>query len=250
MKIASFSYLFGMHKIIGIDDLKMVNPYYGYSIPFERNELARFLRIGTNEEIPQFVHAHRDRFSNYPNTLFHYMLIRFNLYYEISQLLEELGISSDKVEDDYGIKTLVDDFSKTSTIEELVGFAEKSITIAIENRDIRKAQKYISLIEKAKLYIRENYAKSNLQLPDVAAFVNVSTGHLSTVFNQENGVSYTDYVAEVRIQKAKELLMSTECSSSEIAFAVGYNDPHYFYNMFKKVTGMTSTAYRNSKSTE
>ena len=247
MKIAGFSYLFGNHKIIGIDDLKMVNPYHGFLIPFERNELARFLRIGTREDITQFITIHRERLLQFPQTLFHYMLIRFNLYYEVAQLLEELGINSDSVGDDYDIKTLVDDFSNTSTIDELVGLAENAITVAIENRDIRKVQKYTSLIEKAKLYIRDNYSRSNLQLPDVADFVNVSAGYLSTVFNQENGVSYTDYVAEVRIQKAKELLISTDKSSAEIAFAVGYNDPHYFYNMFKKVTGITSTAYRNSK---
>jgi two-component system response regulator YesN len=135
-------------------------------------------------------------------------------------------------------------------VEEMMEQAALAITYAIEQRELCIIQKYDHIIEKAKAYIRNNFSKNTLQLPDVAAYVNVSAGHLSTVFNQEMGMSYTDYVAEVRIEKAKELLMTTDMSSAEIAFQVGYNDPHYFYTIFKKVTGMTSSAFRNNKETE
>ena len=249
MKIANFSYLFGSHKIVGIDDLVMVNPYHGFSIPFERNELARFLRIGTKQDLGEFLATHRNRFLSYPQTLFHMMLIRFNLYYEISQLLDEIGFSEEHREEIEVISSLMGNCSQQFDVDGIMTQAEQAISYTIEQREVCKVQKYDYIIEKAKAYIRENFDKNTLQLPDVAAYVHVSAGHLSTVFNQENGVSYTDYVAEVRIDKAKELLKSTDMSSAEIAFHVGYNDPHYFYTIFKKVTGMTSSAYRNNKET-
>jgi two-component system response regulator YesN len=250
MKIANFSYLFGSHKIVGIDDLVMVNPYHGFAIPFERNELARFLRVGTKQDLEDFLAIHRDRFLSYPQTLFHIMLIRFNLYYEIAQLLDEIGFTEELRKNVTVISSLMGNCSQQFHVEEMMEQAALAITYAIEQRELCIIQKYDHIIEKAKAYIRNNFSKNTLQLPDVAAYVNVSAGHLSTVFNQEMGMSYTDYVAEVRIEKAKELLMTTDMSSAEIAFQVGYNDPHYFYTIFKKVTGMTSSAFRNNKETE
>ena len=250
MKIASLSYLFGPHKIVGVDDLSMVNPYHGFPIPFERGELSKFLRLGLRSELEDFIQTHRDRFNHFPLTLFHFMFIRFNLFYEIARLFNEIGVDGDSLENHSVISSLMGDCTEHSDIEKLVEQAQGAILAAIEQRELRKVQKYDHLIEKAKAYIRDHYAKNTLQLPDVAAHVNVSAGHLSTVFNQENSISFTDYVAEVRIEKAKELLRSTDMSSAEIAFEVGYNDPHYFYTIFKKVVGMTSSAYRTSKDAE
>lgn len=113
-------------------------------------------------------------------------------------------------------------------------------------REQQKIRKYEFVIQKAKQYIEANYHKRTLQLADVAQHVHMSTSHLSTIFNQETGMGYTDYVGEVRIAKAKDLLANNQLRSAEIAYMVGFSDPHYFYNIFKKVTGMTSGAYRQS----
>ena len=81
-------------------------------------------------------------------------------------------------------------------------------------------------------------------LQDVAGEVGMSQSHFSTVFSQETGLTFTQYLTALRIGKAKELLSATAMRSSEIAFAVGYNDAHYFSYMFKKQTGMTPSEYR------
>ena len=48
------------------------------------------------------------------------------------------------------------------------------------------------------------------------------------------GVTFTEYLTELRMNRAKELLRTTQMRSSDIAYAVGYNDPHYFSYLFKK----------------
>ena len=81
-------------------------------------------------------------------------------------------------------------------------------------------------------------------LQDVAKAVNMSSSRFSTVFSQQNGQTFTEYLVYLRLKKAKELLRTTTDRSLQIARDVGYNDAHYFSYIFKKNTGMTPSEYR------
>ena len=59
------------------------------------------------------------------------------------------------------------------------------------------------------------------------------------------GVTFIEYLINRRMEKAKELLMTTDKKSFEIAYEVGYRDPHYFSSTFKKTQGMSPRDYRN-----
>jgi len=112
-------------------------------------------------------------------------------------------------------------------------------------RDSQGSARYGSVIRKAKAFIAENYADSNLTLHDVASHVALSNNHFCTVFSQESGgVTFTEYLTSMRISKAKELLSTSSMRTSEIAYAVGYNDPHYFSYLFKKNTGLSPRDFR------
>ena len=99
-------------------------------------------------------------------------------------------------------------------------------------------------VSRARVYLSKNFANPNLMLQDVAGEVGISQSHFSTVFAQETGITFTQYLTGLRIAKAKELLEATPMRSSEIAFQVGYNDAHYFSYLFKKHTGATPSEYR------
>jgi two-component system response regulator YesN len=99
-------------------------------------------------------------------------------------------------------------------------------------------------VARARRFLSQRYSDPNLMLQDAAGGVGMSQSHFSTVFAQETGLTFTQYLTALRIGKAKELLSATAMRSSEIAFAVGYNDAHYFSYMFKKQTGMTPSEYR------
>ena len=81
-------------------------------------------------------------------------------------------------------------------------------------------------------------------LKDVAREVAMSNSRFSTVFAQETGYTFTEYLMALRMSKAKELLKVTSMRSSDVCFWVGYNDPHYFSYLFKKNEGMTPSEYR------
>ena len=117
---------------------------------------------------------------------------------------------------------------------------------AIQCRDLSGRGLGETPVGRARIFLSRNYSNPNLMLQDVAGEVGMSQSHFSTVFAQETGITFTQYLTALRIGKARELLTATAMRSSEIAFAVGYNDAHYFSYLFKKHTGLTPSEYRKA----
>ena len=101
-------------------------------------------------------------------------------------------------------------------------------------------------IARARFYIEQHYMDPELMLKDAAAEARMSASRFSTVFAREIGRTFTEYVTDLRIKRAGELLVSTPMRISQIAVRVGYNDPHYFSWIFRKSTGQTPTGFRES----
>ena len=104
-----------------------------------------------------------------------------------------------------------------------------------------------SVVHEARFYLSQHFTDPNLMLQDVARAVNMSNSRFSTVFAQECGKTFTEYLTGLRLEKAKELLKNTDKRSSQIALEIGYNDSHYFSYLFKKNVGMTPGEYRSEK---
>ena len=112
--------------------------------------------------------------------------------------------------------------------------------------EIPSEKKTISIVNEARYYISQHFTDPNLMLQDVARAVNMSNSRFSTVFAQQSGKTFTEFMTGLRINKAKELLRDTDLRSSQIAAEVGYNDAHYFSYLFKKNEGMTPGEYRQT----
>jgi two-component system response regulator YesN len=74
--------------------------------------------------------------------------------------------------------------------------------------------------------------------------VNLSPSHFSVIFSQEMGESFKDYLTRIRLERAKELLRTTNLKCAEIAYQSGYNDPHYFSHVFHKRIGLPPQQFR------
>ena len=68
--------------------------------------------------------------------------------------------------------------------------------------------------------------------------------------SHEMGMTFIEYLIGTRMERACELLMTTDMKGFEIAYASGYNDPHYFSSTFKKLKGMSPMEYRKRGETE
>lgn len=107
------------------------------------------------------------------------------------------------------------------------------------------AEKVAGVIEKAQTYISENFA-SDITLEKVASYVNISPTYLSRLFKRQNGINFVEYITKVRINKAKDLLKNSDFPVKQISYETGFNDPNYFFKVFKSVVGVTPGEYRNS----
>lgn len=159
-----------------------------------------------------------------------------------AQFVNSLGGNIDHVIPDLGQIGAV--LTSVKTLSQFKELAQNVLVSALLFRDSRKGNPYGAMIRQAKQYLEQHYANANLSLGDVASQVSLSPSHFCTVFSQETGKTFKEYLTELRIAKAKELLRTTILRSFEIAEQIGYNDPHYFSFVFRKMTGLSPKEFR------
>ncbi len=100
------------------------------------------------------------------------------------------------------------------------------------------------VVSRAKKYISEHF-QERITLDEAAQAVNASTRHFCQVFKQATGITFTDYLARTRVEKAKHLLQNPHLRVSEIAFETGFESISQFNRSFKRITGMSPTQFRD-----
>ncbi|GAF09490.1 two-component response regulator YesN [Paenibacillus pini JCM 16418] len=95
-------------------------------------------------------------------------------------------------------------------------------------------------------YLERHYAE-DISLQDMATRFFFSREYISRRFKQEFSVNISDFLARIRIEKAKLLLLNPQLRISQIAEMVGYPDEKYFSKVFKKQEGRTPNEYRKEK---
>jgi two-component system response regulator YesN len=171
-------------------------------------------------------------------------------------ILGDIIVAASKIIGELGgdVKQIIPFSLQQNEIREIISsreiFGEKIRALlyaVIEFRESRTGGRYQSVILKAKDYIEHHYGDQDISLHTVAAHVGISPNHLSTVFSQETGENFIEYLTMVRIERAKNLLSATSMKSADIAFETGFSDPHYFSFIFKKNTGLSPREYRSGK---
>lgn len=101
------------------------------------------------------------------------------------------------------------------------------------------------LIDNIKTYVNHNFQK-DLTRDFVASLFYINSSYLSQIFKKKTGCKFIDYVNDVRIERAKQLLSGTDRKMYQISKTVGYENTKYFFRVFKKKTGMTPEKYREN----
>ncbi len=117
------------------------------------------------------------------------------------------------------------------------------LTTYLKDLAEEKKQAYTKPIREAKQYMKENYALP-LTLEEVSRRVGFNPSYFSTLFKKETKLNFLEYLADIRVENAKQLLCDTTKTVVEIAEQVGYSDLKHFSKLFKRTTGLTPSEYR------
>jgi two-component system, response regulator YesN len=148
-------------------------------------------------------------------------------------------MSAGKWKQDYpDILTLVH-FETVEDVRVAIKKACKTICQVIEKDKVKKKDRFDD-------YISEHFDQYSFSTKQMADYFNLTPSNLSHVFRQEKGVTITEYVNHLRIEKAKELLITTNNPLQEIVNDIGYVDVSSFVRKFKNEIGMTPGKYRKS----
>ena len=136
----------------------------------------------------------------------------------------------------YGFEQLPADYGSLSEL--LHSFSNEIISTAIPLKPASASGSFLPILR----YLEENYEK-DLSLKKIADQFHLNASYISQLIRSETGLTYTQYLTELRINKAKELLRTSSLSLAEISEAVGFNDSFYFIKKFKKEVGVTPGKY-------
>ncbi|WP_017810896.1 helix-turn-helix domain-containing protein [Clostridium saccharoperbutylacetonicum] len=137
--------------------------------------------------------------------------------------------------------------STKETVEEMRGWFLEIFTKIINiNCNNSFKNKYSKKVSDSIEYINRNLFNQSLNLADIAENINVHKVYLCRIFKEETGENVTKYILKARIEKSKEIIISTNYKLYEISDKLGFNSPQQFSILFKKVTGITPNQFRDS----
>ena len=169
------------------------------------------------------------------------------LFQIVMELIDTLFFSLRKINSEFPIEEKKDNFINRfymcTSLEDV--FKELTNTFDAEISEVTdlKAEIEAKPIRVAKKYIQDNFHKP-LKLDDISSMLGFNSSYFSGLFKKETGENFSDYLAQVRINQAKQLLVQETLPVADIAEAVGYTDLKYFSKLFKRLAGINPTEFR------
>lgn len=226
------------NMLLDMTDIQDNGEYRGIDLELRENELcAAILRENESEAIKQaddildfIVFATND--INASRLKLYEFFILMNRYlshdYQVKHAIPEY---------------LFDDLKNIRTRGEAKHYVHKYLFEVLETLKTQNASKEPLLEEKIVRYI-EKHLGEGITLEDAASEIGFSTYYFGKVFKKTFNMTFTEYLTNARIMKAKQYLKDDSITVKDVTYQVGYMDPNYFTRVFKKYVGLTPTEYR------
>ncbi len=185
--------------------------------------------------------SNADVFSiKYINPITRNLLIFNNIINDDKEVLECIN----RILSEYDIQKIGYELSIKSDIYKILVFLMRNhVSNTVDKYDYELRKKELERLRPVLEYIENNYSKQINGL-ELSKLCNISRYHFCHLFKEMTGKTVTEYINNIRINKAVELLFSTSMNITEISLATGFNDINYFIRIFKKYREMPPTAFR------
>lgn len=165
------------------------------------------------------------------------------LFMTIVKELQEIETGDDV----YEFQGIYQQAMKFESIDEIEQYVNSLLLQAIHTVKSSSLEKKKEIVNKLIQLLNQNYQNPNLSIGDLASNVNLSESYIRTQFKEIKGKTINEYLMDLRITMAKELLMNSNHTAKDISEKVGFADNRYFYVVFKKFTGLTTEQFRKEK---
>ena len=205
--------------------------------------IVDFLKKGSVGEIHDFVESYLYNINEAMNSTMFCNYVILNIRFAVLSYVENSGMDMETYLEKIGRYAQNVHMQKDEVFEYFVHMLHAAISMRDELNSSQSSKK----LKRALEYIDEHYMDEDISLGSVACEMKVSANYLSSAFSQSMERTFTEYITEKRMDRAKKLLLETELTSAEIATEVGYKDAHYFSFVFKKTAGISPREYRSRK---
>ncbi len=228
-------------QVAHVDDLPIGCDYEkDYPVELEKN-LFESVQRGDYNEAALHAGSFADWMNEFDGT--NIMAIRLKVL-EFALRAEKLAYENGGMTYRFGSRdSYLPEIMSMNTMEELKEWFLNKVKISCQNISSKRDERSTDTIENAKKYISENFS-SDISLDDVSRIVNISPYYFSKLFKEATGENFIEYLTNIRIEKAKDLLLNSDMSMKEICAMCGYQDPNYFSRTFKKNVGFTPTEFK------
>lgn len=238
-KCLEAGFFIGEDSIITSEDINISDSNYP-SFPIEEEKkIITAIKTGDSEELKKFYSVFFEEISK-SNNLKQVVNSSMALLFSIYHLCIERNINISEIMKQ---ETVFDELSKLDTVHQLRESLFETINWVFDR--ISKGKNTNKIVGMAVDFIDNNYHR-DISLEMISQELFFSAGYIGMLFKQVMCMSFVDYLHKVRIEKACELLKDYRLKTYEVAKKVGYFDEKYFSQIFKKVTGMTCTQYRDN----
>jgi len=240
-RASGFRQFVNQNQLLNMDDGAVHAASNEERYPFEiEMDIIQSLRSGKKTEAEGLIGRFLEEVLSHHGTEVHVQQNMLQLLGSIQHMILQSGVSTFRLYQGANMFDLLSQIREPGKM--LSWMKERVIAPFLLERDARASMQLKQIVERTTEYIQANYMK-NISLESCADLVGTNSYTLSKLFKHITGVNFIDYVTELRLDKAKELLSKSELKINDIAEEVGYQQ-RYFNRIFKKQVGITPTQYR------
>lgn len=230
------------NQIIDLEALSKMEEHQPFQYPFSlERDIIQAMRMGQADEAKQHVHAFMEAIAADGVKEMDVQQGMMNLLGSLEHAMMQSGLNPNQLFKSANLFEQLSTLKEPEQIEQW--FMNKVIRPFIEAMENRADFQIKKMIEQAMLYIQANYM-NDISLDSCAEHCGTNAFVMSRTFKQVSGKNFIDYLTDLRMEKAKEMLRNSELKINEVSEKVGYQHS-YFNRIFKKYEGVTPSQYRD-----
>jgi len=232
----------GDNKIIYIKDIE---PQRHSSTAFDKNVEMQFLsevKLGNREQVVQIIDEIMQKLVNEQSGVDQQRFFTLTILLSLLREGENIGINTNNIVTEADMKSVLEMWNSDQMKAVICESAVMMMKSIAENR----MNSCSAAIEQAKQIIAEHYSDPDLSVDTVSECLHLSASYFRAIFKKETGTTFVNHLTELRMEKAKDLIVTSSMKNYEIALEIGYADPHYFSYCFKKHFNMSPNDLRES----